>query len=75
MSAEPTRLFTLNEANATLPLVRAITQDLAESSFEVFERHQQFNRVMVNALQTKCHDLAERFVCCNRCKTRLKQRT
>jgi hypothetical protein len=46
MSAEPTRLFTLNEANATLPLVRAITQDLAESSFEVFERHQQFNRVM-----------------------------
>ena len=46
MSTEPTRLFTLDEANATLPLVRAITQDLAASSFEVFERHQQFNRVM-----------------------------
>jgi hypothetical protein len=46
MSTEPTRLFTLDEANATLPLVRAITQDLATSSFEVFERHQQFNRVM-----------------------------
>lgn len=46
MPTESTRLFTLEEANATLPLVRAITQDLAASSFEVFERHRQLNRVM-----------------------------
>ena len=46
MSSEPNRLFTLEQANATLPLVRAITQDLAKISFDVFERHRQLNRVM-----------------------------
>jgi len=46
MSADPTRLFTLAEANAMLPLVRAITADLAKMSAEVFERHRQLHRVM-----------------------------
>jgi hypothetical protein len=46
MSSEPKQLFTLEQANATLPLVRAITRDLAKISFDVFERHQQLHRVM-----------------------------
>jgi hypothetical protein len=41
MSAQdyrPTRLFTIEQANATLPLVRAICTDLATQAREVMER-------------------------------------
>ncbi len=36
-----TRIFTVREANAMLPLVRAITRDLVMLSREVVERHQR----------------------------------
>lgn len=38
---QPRRLFTVDQANAALPLVRAIAQDLANLSSEVIERRQR----------------------------------
>jgi hypothetical protein len=37
----PTKVFTVEQANAVLPLVRAITTDLVELSREVIERRQR----------------------------------
>jgi hypothetical protein len=41
----PSRLFTLAEANAMLPLVRAITRDLVRLSRDVVERHQRIEHL------------------------------
>ena len=38
---QPRRLFTLEEANAALPLVRAIAADMSELAREVVERRQR----------------------------------
>ena len=38
---QPRRLFTVEEANASLPLVRAIAQDVADLSSEVIERRER----------------------------------
>jgi hypothetical protein len=38
---EPSRVFTIAEANAMLPLVRAITRDLVLMSREVIDRHER----------------------------------
>lgn len=40
-SYQPRRLFTVEQANASLPLVRAITADLARLSREVIERRER----------------------------------
>lgn len=40
-ASNPSRIFTPTEANAMLPLVRAITRDLVRLSREVIERHQR----------------------------------
>ena len=37
----PARLFTIEQANAMLPLVRAITTDLSQLAIEVMERRQR----------------------------------
>ena len=41
------KLFTVDEANATLPLVRAIMQDLAGLSLELVERRQRLDHLLV----------------------------
>ncbi len=40
-----TRLFTIEEANATLPLVRAITSDLVGLSLDVVDRRQRLSQL------------------------------
>ena len=44
-SYKPKKVFTLEEANAALPLVRAITEDLARLSQDVVERRQRLSHV------------------------------
>jgi len=41
------RVFTVDEANSMLPLVRAITRDLVELSREVVERHERIEHLKV----------------------------
>jgi hypothetical protein len=42
------RLFTVEEANATLPLVRAIVTDLAQLSKDVVERRERLGQLRAN---------------------------
>lgn len=42
----PKRLFTVSEANAMLPLVRAIVTDLVKLSHEVIERRQRLTHLL-----------------------------
>ena len=42
------RVFTVEQANAMLPLVRAITTDLADLAREVIERRERLSRLSVN---------------------------
>lgn len=43
---QPTKVFTVTEANATLPLVRAIVGDLAPLSSEVVDRRQRLSHLL-----------------------------
>ncbi|MBC8876944.1 MAG: DUF2203 domain-containing protein [Planctomycetes bacterium] len=44
-SYRPAKLFTVEEANAMLPLIRAITSDLVQQSREVLERHDRLSQL------------------------------
>ena len=43
---KPSKLFTVEEANAALPLVRAIARDLAKLSREVIDRRQRLSQLL-----------------------------
>jgi hypothetical protein len=42
----PTRLFSVDQANATLPLVRAITRDLAHTSRDLLDRRERLRALL-----------------------------
>ena len=44
--SSPPKSFTLAEANASLPLVRAITQDLVRASRELLERRERIQQLV-----------------------------
>jgi hypothetical protein len=44
--SSPTRLFTIREANAVLPLVRAITRDMVEVARDVVERRDRLQALL-----------------------------
>jgi hypothetical protein len=44
-SYKPSRLFTVEQANAALPLVRAIASDLAQLSRDVIERRERLSQL------------------------------
>ncbi|MGM0486847.1 MAG: DUF2203 domain-containing protein [Planctomycetota bacterium] len=46
-ASEPVHAFTVAEANAMLPLVRAITGDLVRLSREVIERHERVEHLKI----------------------------
>lgn len=48
---KPGKLFTVDEANAMLPLVRAIATDLAELSRDVIERRQRLSQLIAHGEQ------------------------
>jgi len=50
---KPQRIFTVEQANATLPLVRAITADLAELAREVIDRRERLSRLSGNRQQAR----------------------
>jgi len=43
---KPSKLFTVEEANAALPLVRAIARDLAQLSRDVIDRRQRLSQLL-----------------------------
>jgi len=45
-SNKPKKVFTIEEANASLPLVRAIVRDLSELSQEVIERRARLSHLL-----------------------------
>ena len=50
---QPSRIFTLEQANATLPLVRAIATDLAQLSREVIERRERLSLLLAGRDATR----------------------
>jgi hypothetical protein len=56
-SYSPRKLFTLEQANAALPLVRAICTDLAQLSQEVIERRERLALLRAGRQGSKTHGL------------------
>jgi hypothetical protein len=55
-SYQPAKIFTVEQANAALPLVRAITADLVQLSKEVIERRERL-ALLMGGRTSEPHDL------------------
>jgi hypothetical protein len=52
----PQKVFTVEQANATLPLVRAVVQDIMTLAKDVRERHQRLHRAPHKAAISPAHE-------------------
>lgn len=59
---QPKKLFTVEEANRTLPLVRRIAEDISSTYAQMLEKHQRFEALMPSNPETANQDLQDTLV-------------
>lgn len=59
---QPKRLFTVEEANRALPLVRRIAEDISSTYSQMLEKHQRYESLMPGDQESASLDLQDQLV-------------